>query len=425
MILKIQVLLLIVFLPLSLLAQADTNCQKLLHQYQTVYYEKKYQEALTTFQKAETCDKNLSPTHYYNGCCIASLAQNEQLAFEYLKKAIDKGWENIAHMNKDSDLDFIRNKSQYLRLVDQIKSKYDYLIQYFKLLEQEDYDMAVPYCINNKWGLVHKKTQKKITEPIFDYIDFRCKKNIPFVYKGESFTLIENLKVNKNTEKSNERMYSLSSDSKKTFSTDSTINGFVILENKITTISNKYLSVTLIKGLNWGIATRKDGVINIITANGNRVDAFNEDYKEFKTHLLSWSNYLKPDILFSNKKIGEKTLSIFDKNGKKLINQSFESVESFSNLQNTPLNNQIIVGNMAKKFLKVKIGEKYNVFYMQANIILFENDYGDIVMINGPTSDIDKSLNAINEGISDPYFLIKEGNNYYYIGLNGKVYKPE
>jgi hypothetical protein len=412
------------FLPFSIFAQVDNSCQKLLEESNTVYYKKNYQEALTLFQKAEKCNKTLSSDHYYNGSCIASLAKNEKLAFKYLKKAIDSGWENISHMNTDTDLDFIKTKPQFGKLINQIESKYDYLSSYFKSMEQEDYDNAIPFCTNGAWGLCHKKTMKKLTEPIFDHIDFRCKNNIPFIFKGQSFTLIENLKVRKEISKNNEIGFSTGLNGNKRTVEDSMIKGFKLVENKITAFSNKYISVALIRDFSWGIATRKDGIVNIITEDGNKVAVFDGDYKEFKTHLFSLTSYRKPDILFSYKKMDEKDFGIYDKNGKKLIEQRFNSVEGFADFQTTLSREQLFVGGMSKKFLKVKMRDEFNIFYMQAKEILFEKNYENIVMINGPTEYISKLPHPSNSGISEPYFLIKEGINYYYLDINGKIYKP-
>jgi tetratricopeptide (TPR) repeat protein len=415
------------FLPFAIFAQIDKSCQKLLEESNTIYYEKKYQEALTLFQKAEKCNKTLSSDDYYNGCCIASLAQNEKLAFEYLKKAIDDGWENISHMDTDTDLDFIKTKPQFSKLINQIESKYDYLSNYFKSMEQEDYDNAIPFCVNGKWGLCHKKTKKKITEPIFDYVDFRCKNNIPFIFKGQSFTLLENHKIRRETRSNNEIGFStgFQSDRSSKIFGDSIMQGFKLVENKVTAFSNKYTNIVLIRELAWGIATRKDGIVNVITENGSKVAAFDGDYKEFKTHLLSWSTYKKPDVLFSFKKIDEDIFGIYDKSGKKLIEQRFNSVESFSDFQTTPSSEQAFVGDMSKKFLKVKIGNEFNIFYMQTNEMLFEKNYENIVMMNGPTEYVSKLPSPSNSGISEPYFLIKKGINHYYLDINGQIYKPE
>jgi len=59
----------------------------------------------------------------YNLACVESLLKNEKSALENLRRAIDLGFKDGEHMDKDSDLDFIRNTVQFKELRQKLQTK--------------------------------------------------------------------------------------------------------------------------------------------------------------------------------------------------------------------------------------------------------------------------------------------------------------
>jgi len=59
----------------------------------------------------------------YNLACVESLLKNEKPALEYLQRAIDLGWNDLEHIDRDSDLDFIRNTPQFKEIIEKLKEK--------------------------------------------------------------------------------------------------------------------------------------------------------------------------------------------------------------------------------------------------------------------------------------------------------------
>jgi len=59
----------------------------------------------------------------YNLACVESLLKNEKPALDYLKRAIDLGWQDLEHIDRDSDLDFIRNTPQFKEIIEKLKEK--------------------------------------------------------------------------------------------------------------------------------------------------------------------------------------------------------------------------------------------------------------------------------------------------------------
>ena len=72
-------------------------------------------------------DKTLSklrpddPEVFYNLACSYSLTQEIDSAIFTLKKAIDLGYNDVVHMESDSDIDNLRNDKRYKTLVRYLK----------------------------------------------------------------------------------------------------------------------------------------------------------------------------------------------------------------------------------------------------------------------------------------------------------------
>jgi tetratricopeptide (TPR) repeat protein len=60
---------------------------------------------------------------YYNLACVEARLKNEKQALQYLRKAIDLGWKKGAHVDQDSDLDSIRNTSEFKVLRERLDPK--------------------------------------------------------------------------------------------------------------------------------------------------------------------------------------------------------------------------------------------------------------------------------------------------------------
>lgn len=58
-----------------------------------------------------------APTTYYNAACSAALAGRTDLAFEWLHGAIGRGWYDIGHMQRDSDLKSLRDDARWADLL--------------------------------------------------------------------------------------------------------------------------------------------------------------------------------------------------------------------------------------------------------------------------------------------------------------------
>ena len=69
---------------------------------------------------------------WYNFACIYSLASSKvadkqqeytDRAMEMLKQAVQAGWKDVAHIQQDTDLDPLRNRDDFKKLVEELEPK--------------------------------------------------------------------------------------------------------------------------------------------------------------------------------------------------------------------------------------------------------------------------------------------------------------
>ncbi len=67
--------------------------------------------------------KPANPLVHYNLACSYSLLGNIDAAINTLKKAIDLGYKDVEHLERDSDLINIRSDKRYKELIEKLKAK--------------------------------------------------------------------------------------------------------------------------------------------------------------------------------------------------------------------------------------------------------------------------------------------------------------
>ena len=81
---------------------------------------KEYEEAEKLYKKIINAMPN-DNNALYNLACLYSLTDKNELAIEFLKKAVKAGFTNVGHIEKDTDLDNIREEEAYKKLIEQMK----------------------------------------------------------------------------------------------------------------------------------------------------------------------------------------------------------------------------------------------------------------------------------------------------------------
>jgi len=101
------------------------------------YRAKDYKGSVAYYENAFKMEHKLS-SDLYNGACAAALNHDDEKAFKWLDLAIDNGYENIAHIKKDTDLESLYNKKEWTKTLDKLQKQIDILsANYDKPLQKE------------------------------------------------------------------------------------------------------------------------------------------------------------------------------------------------------------------------------------------------------------------------------------------------
>jgi len=79
-------------------------------------------EAARELLKQQESMRPRHPIPIYNLACVEARLGNPRSALDYLSKAIQLGWNDVNHMEKDTDLDSLRSLEEYKTLVAALKS---------------------------------------------------------------------------------------------------------------------------------------------------------------------------------------------------------------------------------------------------------------------------------------------------------------
>ena len=83
----------------------------------TLYYKKgEFDKAIYQYQKSLSIRPD-NPSTYYNIACMYSMQNRVEKSIDFLKKAIEKGYDNWDHIRNNRDLENVRGSSQYKKLV--------------------------------------------------------------------------------------------------------------------------------------------------------------------------------------------------------------------------------------------------------------------------------------------------------------------
>ena len=81
-----------------------------------------YQKGLEIDQKlAELCPEE--PTVFYNLACSYSLLNDVELALENLKRAVDFGYDDFRHLQRDGDLENLRKDDRFQQYFSTLSNK--------------------------------------------------------------------------------------------------------------------------------------------------------------------------------------------------------------------------------------------------------------------------------------------------------------
>lgn len=413
----------ILFSTQFVFSQTNSDCAELISQSMSAYEKKDYNKALAIFKKALNKKCTLTENDYYNAAFIASLAMNKSLAINYLKIAINKGFDNTDHMAKDTDLDFIRKSAEYKNIIKLVEKKSEVLKQEFKKITTKNIVLAIPFTLNGKWGWLDKNTLKPLCAPILDYADFKSLNGLYFIYNSKKYIYTNDLKVTPISDMVQEPGAPMRMEDEPTVAIDTNeVKGFVANAVRVLKFSSKYKNVELIYEYNeqgqLAIATDKLNRKGIILSDGTIYKSFDFKFSD----IVSFLGRFKQTYFIATE-INTKTYKVFDRNAEIVYDKTINGLSFFSNYELDPIRNYIFIG--FPKVFRVFIGEQQNIFDKITLTTLFPKNYDNISFINGPTDDSNREGNYGNYGLSELYFLVSEGATTFYVDEKGVEYKPK
>lgn len=134
------------------------NYDDLIKKADSCYNAKNYKLATNFFDKAIK-EKPESKKNFYNAACAASLANDKKKSTRWLEIAINNGFDNLHHINTDTDLDNVRNEKKFKNIISELKKKIEIIeANYDKPLQKELLDIfKEDQDIRNKYVSAQKK----------------------------------------------------------------------------------------------------------------------------------------------------------------------------------------------------------------------------------------------------------------------------
>jgi len=133
------------FLQLSLLFIVQIAiCQSKPKEYSSLikkadscYRAENYKTSVDYYEKAFKIERK-KQNDFYNAACSAALSKEKKKAFNWLNLAIDNGYENITHLQIDTDLKSLHENKEWKSTIDKFQKKLDVLeANYDKPLQKE------------------------------------------------------------------------------------------------------------------------------------------------------------------------------------------------------------------------------------------------------------------------------------------------
>lgn len=86
-----------------------------------LFEQNQYIESMHSYNISAQLGYNPVYFAYYNAACAASMAELIDEGFDYLKKALDAGYSYLSHIEKDEDIQYLRNMRGFNEIIERYK----------------------------------------------------------------------------------------------------------------------------------------------------------------------------------------------------------------------------------------------------------------------------------------------------------------
>ena len=152
---KPTLVILICWLAISVQAQ---SFDELIQKGDIYYEEKKYLESAKEYDKAFVINEGNAGL-YYNAACSWALSGDTIQSIKYLNLSADKGWKNLKHIKRDSDLSSLRSTHNWEKILEKVQANLDEYEKDFDKPLKEQLDQI--YVRDQTLRLLYRDAEEK------------------------------------------------------------------------------------------------------------------------------------------------------------------------------------------------------------------------------------------------------------------------
>jgi hypothetical protein len=442
------------------------NCRADIELINMLIQSQFYEQASVVFKKIEKNKCQLSANDYFNAAFIYSSLNKNTLTLKYLEIAMQKKYDDTARMYEDKNLDKIRDLEKFKNLVGLIKQKIkadsineikenairlnnkaksQFLKSSFSKIDLLKIEGVIPYVQNGKWGYMDKMGNG-LTKPIFEFADFSSNNGLFFVYNTKRFFYTHKGQIDELSENKGELPIAAPIEEMPVDNYIERTNtpGFTLKDNKIVAYSSDYVQISLLnkdtvlyrgyknylQGKTWAIVKNKEEKIAIIDSVGNSLNkVYDFVYTMDEYTVLSRAYYKFNNKIFYVLKNLSGNKLLFELNGNAINTEKQVSDGGiFTFYKNRlGLKDFSIYSNKTNQMFKLYYSDlSQNLLVVKnANFeLVFKKFYNEIIGYNGVCNDDSfTGYNFYYKEIENLFVLVKDGNDIFYVDMEGKEYK--
>lgn len=383
---------------------------------------RQYAKALISFKKSFK-KGNTDLYDYYNAGCCAALTNKKDEAFSLLTKSIKQGYMDDKWISQDSDLELLRKDKRWPELMKEFKKAQDAIALKFSKIKTLPSMFLIPFQENGLWGYINKETLKVLVIAEFKELGFMSSCTYLYYKDRCRVKLSADAKVLEIIYPVRDEDVMVSAESyddkgPKPVSSVGGFKGFTMGEkNQIVTFSDIYdydcdycskVSGPYRINDKFYALVKKAGHFGLIDQDGNTLPRFDFEHKTLYRHEKGYG----PSMWF-------------------YFNDDAGNSGFMNEAGDVKLYNELI-GPLYSEFNRFNLNVQKNE---DASGILDIEALQWVIkpqplMISGVSFTFSGecepySYQYSRNRILDPYFLIRKGDNAYYMDRNLKVYKPK
>lgn len=184
-----------ILLFINAFSQSDNPYSVLITEAESFYNQQKYASSLEKYEQAFLRYAD-NEGDLYNGACSAAMAGKPERAFELLNNALDKGWSNVEHLEKDCDLYSLHFLPGWADVLEKAKSNVSkqktsslLVTDVATRIEKNKADELWDFCSDGYKAKISKEDLVKEVQRIYDLLQFNHITGLGSLMKSQSTSM--------------------------------------------------------------------------------------------------------------------------------------------------------------------------------------------------------------------------------------------